>query len=223
MARRRRTMARPPRKRRPADWVYRPDVRDNAGNLYDALGSYTVTAKSLAAGAANAQVGVLYDSFNYMSQGIGATNVAAVTTTRAGRAEGRNPLIHRVEGTVFIIPSGWSAGTFFRMGFRFGRWTQTPDTGALFIDPEYSMYGGAVADAKDTVAQFANDREWQHERRTMEHFTNDRPLSFVQRFRFRVNRSLNPMQCYALYMESESGSVTCNVILYLRTLVSDEG
>lgn len=220
MAKTRRRMPRAPRRRR--DWVYRPNLKDTAGGLFDVLGSYENLAKNLAAGFANPQVAVLYDSSSYMSA-VAAQTTTFVALPRASRAEGRKPLIHRVQGVVLVTPSTWAAGSRFDVGFRFGRFVQAPDTGGIVFDPEYAMWG-SPADAKDSPANYANDTNWQFERRELVTFgTSNDAASWKWSFNFRVNRSLESNQAYALYMESAGGSININIQCWFRTLVSDEG
>lgn len=206
--------------RRPADWVYRTDTRDAAGILVDTLGAYSPNTKALVGGPAGAQIAMLYDSSNFTKQAVGPANIPQFQT-RASRAEGRQALIRMVEGVVQVVPSAWAAGSTFQLGWRFGKWTQAPDTGAVFLDPEYTMFVETI-DQSDSPANWANSRDWQKEGRTLQFFLENRS-SWELRFRFRVNRTLDPWQCYAAYFESTAASVNLNLRCWLRCLVSDTG
>lgn len=226
MPRRRRRMARPPRTRRPADWVYRPHIRDETGSLIDNLGSYEATIQALPTGQANAQARVLYDSFNYRSAqyplGNSAVNFAGFGLGPSAKAEGRNPLIRRVEGFVSYTPSTWAVGSSMFWGFRVGIFEQDPITGFLLIDPTYTILN-ATADTLTNPAIFANTRTWHYEKRVF-HTFSENSVRFDTHFRFRVNRLLRPHECYAIFLENHGSiSVTTNTMWWCRTLVSDEG
>lgn len=221
MARTRRRMAKPPRRRQRADWVYRPRLYDDAGNAFDDLGTYDPVTKSLVAGISTPQAGVLYDSHNYMTQAVATTAASNVRLARAARAEGRNPKVMRVQGMMTVRPSVWAIGSQIQLGIRFGIFEQSPDVGSLILDPEYTMWLQTI-EGKDSPATMANDRKWQHERRFIRLFDTN-ATQFTLPFNFRVNRSLLPHECYAVYFEGSSSSVNLVLQCWFRTLVQDEG
>lgn len=220
MARSRRRMTKSPRKRGPrADWVYRPNVLDDTGAIIDPWGSYDPTTKSVTAGVANASLAVLYDSHNYVGSQI--IPIATNAMLRApGRAEGARASIKMVEGTLLCTPSTWAIGSQFQLGVRFGIFPQDPFDGALFVDANYSMWQNLSQ--TDNIAYWANDRNWQKEDRFDEVFLENQ-ATFKYRWRFPVRRSLKPHECYAVYFETATGSVTVNLRTFFRTLVTDEG
>lgn len=210
--------------RRRADWVYRPHIRDETGGLADGLGSYEGTNATLSGGIAGAQARILYDSFNYRSgmfPDIGGGNAPGFLLGSSARAEGSNPKIHRVEGTVRMQPTTWALGDRFGVAFRFGVFEQDPTSGLLLVDAAYTIHT-ATATTMLNPAQWANSRTWQHERRVY-FAAADSSNVFVQHFRFRVNRVLKPHECYALYVERAADGNNVSMMYWFRTLVSDEG
>lgn len=216
-----RSFARRRRFKRTGDWVYRTDYYDNTGALIDALGSYKLEEDPLTGGEVNAVAQVLYDSHNRLKQWIDIPSNIPRVMSNAARAEGQRAWIHRVQGIVFIRPSTWTIGSSFRMGMRFGIFEQDPVAGGLTLDPLYTLWGTGT-DVNSNPAHWANDRMWQHERRFAMTFSDNAQV-WAQRFNFRVNRRLNPNQCYGVYISSVSGSATLNIQPWLRTFVSDEG
>jgi len=224
MARTRRKMAKPPRKRRRADWVYRSAVFDSAAGAIDDLYTYAPFTKVLGAGTANANAAILYDSHNYTAATVqGLFDAPRVRVWAPARAEGLRAFIHRVEGLIILRPSVWAAGSILSYGCRFGIYEQDPAVGAFLIDPAYSMWG-LGANVQNAPAHWANDRKWQHERRFISSFTSTQTAQpFMLRFSFSVRRSLNPNECYGIYSEAAAESVTSTEQMWFRTLVSDEG
>lgn len=218
-------MARPPRRaRRPADWVYRPHIRDEAGVLIEGLGSYEATFSTLTVGANNAQVRILYDSFNYRSMQLVDTagiNFPQGYLGPSAKAEGRNPLIRRVEAFITYQPTSWSVGDQLHIGFRFGIFEQDPTSGLVLLDPAYTLMNPSASTLANP-AVFANSRTWQFEKRIKRAFASN-DARFESSFRIRVNRLLKPHECYALYVEGQVGHVNTSMQYWCRTLVSDEG
>lgn len=203
-----------------ADWVYRPNVHDAAGALVDDFGTYEPTVKVLLPGDPAAIAAVLYDSHNYINPSTQAGNVPRPVPS-SGRAEASRALIKAVQGTVIFRPSTWALGSVWRLGMRFGIFEQDPNSGAFLIDPLYAMWSlPTLNNVKPAV--WANDRKWQHERRSALTFSDNSQI-WVWNFRFRVNRRLNPNECYGIYTATQSDSVNLIMQMFFRTLVSDEG
>lgn len=188
--------------------------------MLDDLGTYDATVQVLAAGAPG-NAAVLYDSHNRLSAI--ATFVANVPDPfpQVARAEGGRARIVRVQGWLAATPTVWALGSRYLLGIRFGMFEQDPSTGAFLIDPTYSMWS-IPGNVQLSPAVWANDRQWQHERRIDVSF-NDNNQTLNWRFNFAVNRSLQPNWCYGIYLESQAGSVALNTRFFFRTLVSDEG
>lgn len=216
------------RKRVSADWVFRPCLVDVAGAVIDDLGTYDQIVGTLVAGAANANFSVLYDSHNHVAQTMGALAGAPIRSMpQAARAEASRALIMRVQGVCIYRPTAWAVGSIFSLGFRFGIWEQDAQTGNVLVDPAYSMWASGGAGVNQLrPATWANDRNWQHERRTGATFGENNSAYFMQRFNFRVNRRLDPNECYGIWMEADTffvSSINLQYQLWFRTLVADEG
>lgn len=212
--------------RRPrADWVFRGNIHDVTGALVEDLGTYVSSTTDLTAGEGNALGKILYDSHNYIKSAIVSAGApgSSYTFASSARAEGGRARIHRVRGSVFVRPTTWTIGSFFRLGFRFGMFEQDAVAGTILVDPLYNMW--LATNATDNApSRWANDRAWQHERREFKVFaTGNETVGWNFRFNFPVNRSLRPDQCYAVYMETIVSSATLQVQRWLSTLVSDEG
>jgi len=220
MARTRRRMTKTPRKR--ADWVYRPDIFDEAGALLDGKGTYTPRATSVSAGIANAVGKVLYDSHNRRSFAtMDAGNVISSLPSYA-RAEGARAQMLAVKGQIVVVPSTWSAGSIVTLGFRIVELEADPIDGTASIDAAYSMMATSNVNAQQ-VANFANDRDWDWETRSYRSFETGATMGrWVIPVSFRTRRRLKPNNGYYLYIEN-AGSVSCSIIPWLRTLVVDEG
>jgi len=232
---RRRRMSAQPRRR--FDWVYRSrvlgllsgdSVEEGVAEV-QGLASYYGALVSLTSGPANARALIMYDSTNRLVQGYGTTNFALGPhqgyTNRAARAEGRKALIRACEGTIIMRPSTWAAGNYAYYGWRLGVFKQDPDTGLLIVPSEYTMFDETWAPFGST-ATWANTRGWVMERRIMRPFNPDNSSGYHHltfRWSSRKGRALEPDECFAMYLESDTGSVTLTTEPWCRTLVSDEG
>lgn len=222
MARTRRKMARPPRKRRPRDWVFRPNLYDNTGGLVDGNGSYVPGASvAVTAGVAGGNAVVLYDSANYRHYSTPRTSIVVPMPSWA-RAEGGRPYIHRVRGQLIWTPSSWALGDAVFAGARIVILEQDTVSGNVIVDPAYSMWAAATNLSFDAT-RFANDRNWFWERREFIDFA-----AGGQRLRHHwlvgasVRRRLQPHQCLALWYETAVGSVNSSLNIVCSSLVSDE-
>lgn len=202
------------------DWVYRANLRDEAGALIDDLGTYDPIAQTLGAGLVNANAAVLYDSYNRFSKMVQPPGVAPAGIPMAARSEGGRARILRVQGVQTFSPSTWALGSVYSLGIRFGIFEQDPSSGAFLLDPTYSMW--VRTNNMLDPATWANDRQWQHERRIVVNF-NDNNQTLNWRFNFAVNRTLQPHFCYGIFYETLAGSVNLTSRLFYRTLVVDEG
>lgn len=212
----------------PADWVYRADIYDDAAGLVEQNGTYQNPPKTLANGAANAIVGILYDSHNYVEYSERA-GLSGQVIGPAGRAEGQRAHVLAYEGIVVVRPSTWALGSNIVTGVRIGVWDQDPVTGGVLTDPSFSLFN-TFAGVGLSVETHANTRRWTEERRMYVGFSDaSTPPVFTMRFRKRMRkgRRLLPHECFAMYFESNGqagtvGSVTCTLTCWMRTLVSDE-
>lgn len=220
MARSRRSFSR----RSKPDWVYRGNIYASDGGTIDGGGSYVAHTNLVTQGGAGATALILYDSHNYVKLGVATLGAGTILPmSQAGRAEGGSAFIHRVQGTIMAAPSVWAVGSQYRLGMRFGVFEQDPAVGLLLIDPSYNMWTPA-ANIDVAPATWANDRMWSRERRVVQTF-DDNDQIWSWNFNFKVNRKLNPNQCYACYIETSSTPASVNLFIqpWLRTLVSDEG
>lgn len=204
-----------------ADWVYRPNLRDEAGSLIDDLGTYDPVVQTLLAADPNANAAVLYDSHNRQMNTV-TFGAVPFQFPRMARAEGGRAKIIRVQGQHIVTPSTWALGSTYRLGIRFGIFEQDPASGAFLIDPSYGLWV-AAGDVQLGAAAWANDRKWQHEMRYGTAFSPDRPQMWNFRFNFSVNRRLMPNECYGMFYSTFGGSVTTIHQMWYRTLVADEG
>lgn len=222
---RRRSM---PRRRRPkADWVYRDNIYSTAGPD-ELLGSYTPRGTSILAGPAQAAGKILYDSKGYINPSRQGTTGVTHPVSAAARSEGSKARILMVEGVVFVTPSTWVLGSQMLAGFRFGVFEQSPVTGNIQVDANYSMWSEQL-DVTANPAIWA-DRPHSLERRLFRRFAGGNELTaWTLAVRFRVNRTLMPNQCFGMYVENSDSSgglgssVTFIIQPWLRTLVVDEG
>lgn len=208
------------RRRQRGDWTFRGAIFDAAGAIVEAFGAYEPNIKSVTAGIAGSNIGILYDSHNYKQQSI----VGPAAYPASALAEGRNPRIKRVRGQLIINPSTWALGSTFAAGIRFGVFEQLPDTGGIFLDTEYNMWSFAT-NVADAPSNWANDRRWVKEVRFRQDFLENK-TSWTLNFNFSCNKVLQPYQCFAWYMETSSSSpssVTLNVQSWLSAYVVDEG
>lgn len=223
MARSRRKTSTARRARRmKVDWVYRPHYRDDAGNIIDAGGTYEPNAGvSIAAGQTNGIGVVLYDSHNYMKQVVAIGGNAPTSAGHEARAEGRMARIIRVQGWMVVQPTVWAVGSSYRLGMRFGRFEQDPNSGSFLLSTSYTLWLSS-ANINFAPSVFANTRLWTREHRHAESF-NDNSAQRNFRFNFKVGMRLKPDECYGIWLETISGSATLNAYFALRTLINDEG
>lgn len=206
-----------------ADWVYRGDVHDSAGGLVENFGTYVPGAAfTQTPGLANGTIHWLYDSANYRQFSVGAGGVnTGFRFPSPYRAEGRNPLILRVQGWIAVNPSVWAVGSVYWLGMRFGVFTQSAQTGNGIFPAGYSLWSYPTNDLQAPPV-YANTRTWVRELRHVEHFNDN-----SQRKNFRINiklrRRLLPDQGFGVYTETADGSVNIGVLMALRSLVVDEG
>lgn len=234
MPRRRRGASRMPRRR--ADWVYRSNARilGTGVNTNDTAGSYDQSVNSLTTGVANAVILSLYDSYNFFAQltrgGVGSGGAVGSQGVlgRQARAEGRKPLIHAVEGQMFIQPQSWVLGSQMSLGLRLGIFEQDI-AGAALLDVAYSMFQPEAAAPGSVPSQFANDSRcniW--ERRYFKPFGDSSTTPNINiRIRVRFKRALSAHEMLGMYVEAPSSagglaSVGLRYQSWLRTLVSDD-
>lgn len=217
MAKSRRRSFRSPRTR--GDWVYRPQLLDDEGNAIDTGGTYDPRESTLTPGLLNSLAKVLYDSHNYVQASVVGANIPFVMPAPA-RAEGGNPKILRVQGMVEFRPSAWAIGNAVRLGMRFGIFEQAADGGGFLIPAGYSMYT-ATSNIMDNPHRWANDGFWQKEIRYTDYLQSGSSNRWSLYFNFKVNRRLQPHQCYGIYVES-GGDVTLFLRFWFRTFVVDE-
>jgi len=209
------------------DFVFRPCLTDSTGAIVDDLGTYDSVLHTLTTGVANANFHVLYDSHNRLSamQSFGLAP-GSMPLPMAARAEAQRPLIKRVIGTLLYKPTTWALGSTYSLGLRFGIFEQDPSGGGALLDPSYTMWSPPVAAGANQLraAVWANDRNWQHERREAVAFADNSQIR-MQRFNFPVNRRIDPNEAYGVFMESSTlwGSVSLQYQWWLRSLVADEG
>lgn len=222
MARSRRTMRRRTSRRRRADWVFRPNVHDESGNLVDNFGTYQPTFTTLTPGVDNAFIKILYDShnrFSSLTQGPGNTQEPGLP--RVSRAEGRKATILAVQGSITFDSSTWVGGDLVDFGFRIGAFEQDVMNGGVLIDATYSLFNPTTINMVKP-AIWANDRNWDFERRYRTRFGGGTDPVWRFQINVRAKRRLNPNMCYAVFFESAAGN-NLNVRPFLRTLVQDEG
>lgn len=226
MARSRRRMATPPRRRRRADWVYRGNVWLADGSVGDARGSYHSVSTAVPTGAANASGKILYDSINYLQESVGIVPIGA-QLHRAGRAEGRRPLCHRVQGHVIVQPQTWALGSQLNVAQAIIISAQDANSGAPLVEAAFSLWDSVAGDPQSQPNVYANWTGVLHVQRLSTTFS-DNASFFRFRWNHRVNRRLNSNECLWLYTEASaqsgtSASVNVNIVPWCRTLVSDEG
>lgn len=212
------------RRSRPrADWVYRPDLYDDLGNVVDGAGTYTVNVKSMTPGVETARALILYDSENRLAMLARYTTQATVEYPRAARAEGRGPLILGVEGHIEFFPTTWALGVEHHFGWRIAIVEQDPNAPTVYFPPGYNMLLASTI-AGDQAAIYRNSGNILWERHTFHRFgAGNDVTSWHLVVKLRCRRRLLPYQCLALYMEGRAGTVTGGMRPWLRTLVSDEG
>lgn len=225
MARTRRRRFSP--RRRKADWVYRGNALGNSVDPpldnTDTLGTYTSAIVSIASGLANARGHILYDSQNRFLTLMGPSLGGVATGNRAARAEGQKPLMLAVEGGLYFEPSAWAVGNVVSYGIRLGVFEQDPNLGSLLLPADYSMWNTGSSNGPDVYANNGrmNAREWRWAKGYTDAGTTS--VARFHYFRWKGRRRLEPNECFALYCEVPSTSVTGRFQFWFRTLVSDEG
>lgn len=197
------------------------------------LGSYESSVTTISAGPAAAGFKVLYDSRNHLAVMAGMVTTATAENvltsfTRAGRAEGRKPVIYAVEGFVHLQPDTWAIGSTMRIGWRLGVFEQEAQTGLASVDGAYSMWADQAASGTpfNTVAMFANTGRWVREGRIIREFATTNNMTdfyIVPRWRSRRGVALRENEMFGLYIEVGASGVATRTQSWLRTLVSDEG
>jgi len=202
---------------RKADWVYRPDAFVEGGDP-DELGTYDSSLRTVVSGQAGRAAFCLYDSQNVQLQRM--TSVAANYLRKTGRAEGRAPLMLRVQGHMYLEPTIWAVGNIIAQGFRILIEEQDPVTGLMIQNSSYSMWAGV---AGSHPAMFANEKNYMYDARIYKVFNLNSDSHRDWRIDVRMRRRLQPHQALWLYTEGESTGVNVRLQMYLRTLVVDEG
>lgn len=224
MAKSRRRMSKTPRGPR-ADWVYRPHIRDEAGGLFETFGTYESTEVTQGVGIPNLTQHILYDSHAYRGAEYPdqiAANTPGLMLAASARAEGAKPMIHRVQGSIWVRPSSWALGSVLWVAWRFGIFEQDPATGSVLLDSTYTILNTS-ANTVTGMAQWANAQPWNHERVFRSAFGE--AVSFIKelRFNFPVRRRLRAHECYAVLSEGHATLSVNTLMSYrLRTLVSDD-
>lgn len=211
-----------------ADWVYRPNLQpiyNPAGAAIangDALGTYDQNEFTVGTGSAAGRV--LYDSHDHIrhfTNAGGAPGQPIIAGMPASaRAEGSQATILAVQGVIWLRKSEWALGNVMRTGWRIGVFEQQPESGAISIDANYSLFN-TFATAQPAL--WANDRMWVQQRLLMEMFGGASDQGRTYYVNWKGRRRLKPFQCMGMYIETHSTSVNAIYTLWLRTLVADEG
>lgn len=208
------------RRRGKADWVFRDDIFDQAGNNVDAGGTYTPWGSFvLLPGQATAQGHVLYDSANYRQYVRSIGNVP-VPYGSWSRAEGRQARTLMVRGSFAVTPSNWALGSSYFFGARIVVCDQD-EFGSPLLSALYTMWAAPLANEL-RPARWANGYHNKWEMYHIERF-NDNNFTRNWRVFTRARARLRPNECLAFYTESATGSVNLTVNCRLSTLVVDEG
>lgn len=214
------------------DWVYRGFEYDaDTGAPYTTqVASFTGLDRN--GGAYTLAVGtpaglILYDSADYITQGVRLISAGSASMMgRESRAEGRRPTIHAVEGTLYLQPTSWTAGTDFVVGARIVICDQNLTTGSLDLPANYTILGSAVftnIDAEPSV--WANG--WGNLKTAVlrQAFATENDMArFQMRLSWRGRRTLQPNTCLGIYIESGGPAVGSTSIRFgarFRTLVTD--
>lgn len=212
-------MMRTPRVRK--DWVYRPNFVSETVDPFlgnDLLGSYDDNILGESSGQAGGNSRILYDSANriqhVMRTGAGLTMVMP----GAARVQGRGPTMHWVQGIIYVEPTNWAIGNLIAWGWRIGVFEQAPDSGAIEIDADYSMWQ-QVASAVP-VATWANQQRTNLWERRIHYGFSDNQVFTTVRVSTRIRVRLQDHECLAIYTEGEATSVNIRPQYWLRTLVS---
>lgn len=218
------------------DWVYRGPVITPVDDTETAIGtsesaglaSYTQNVISLASGAAQAQVLILYDSQNRLATLAGTEPFAGGQTfgalNRAARAAGKRPVMLATEGQMYIEPSTWAIGNVLAYGWRLGAWDQDPTTGLISLPAEYSMWQTVLgSNPMSSPDVWANSYNHVMEGRFWRGFNSNESNVMPFRMRWRGRRTLRPNECWGIYLEVPTTAVTMRRQPWFRTLVQDEG
>jgi len=209
-----------------ADWVYRSHALGSFNENLDLLGTYDGDIVSQSAGLANAQSHILYESRDNMAAQVVAGSAFHADVPAfigpAGRAEGRNPTILRTEGIIYVEPSTWVLGNLIAWAGRIGAFEQD-GTGVFSLDAAYSMWENETVGAFQQVGHWANNGRGNAWERRVHYGFSDNQQFVVIRVKWNGRRILKPNECWGLFTELESTSVTTRSQYWLRTLVSDEG
>lgn len=128
--------------------------------------------------------------------------------------------MHLTEGIVYVEPTTWALGSLIAWGFRIGIFEQDPMSGAIGLDPSYSMWATGPGSGDPNPATWANQgRTNIHERRIHYGFSDNATFT-VQKFRVPIGRRLQDHECLAVYFEGENTSVDIRTQWWLRTLVT---
>lgn len=217
-----------------ADWVYRGYEYDMTGNAASTqVASYVNMQRNALTYTLQpgTPVGVvLYDSHDYLGSPTKAFNAASgeqLMLGREARAEHGTVRIHAVEGTLYMQPSTWTAGSDFTVAARLVICEQNLLTGALALPANYTLLGATITG--DGLGQDASDyaNGWGNlqTRITQQAFSTENDMArFSLRFRWKGKRSLPQHLCLGLYVESAGpaiGSTTLRIAPQFRTLVTD--
>jgi len=173
---------------------------------------------------------VLYDSHDYLTAPTKAFNAASgeqLMMGREARAEHGHVTIHAVEGTIYMQPSTWTAGSDFLVAARLVICEQNLQTGALALPAAYNLVGGTITGngLGNDASDYANGWGNLQTRITQQAFSTENDMArFQMRFRWKGRRTLPQHLCLGLYMESAGpalGSTTLRVGPLFRTLVTD--
>lgn len=214
------------RKRQRFDWVYRDDIYDDAGALFETGGTYTSTTNSIPPGVDASAAKILYDSSNYIGRMVGAGGVVPAYFGSAARAEGRKPYIKWCQGFFTWRPSTWALGSVSALGVRIAKFEQDPITGQILVTPTYTMWSRTNLTG-DNPSNHANSHRHFLDRRLVRGFSDNAAIWTTQ-WSVPIRTTLQPHECLAIFFESAGNpnppitSVT-NILagLYARTLVSD--
>lgn len=215
---RRRAAPRGPRK----DWVYRPTYQgsDVEGmSATDLLGSYDQQVFGSTSGLTGSSSRILYDSHNRIINVMRGALTGGLTIgmPNAARAAGRGPTCHLVQGVIYVEPTTWAIGNLISWGWRLGVFEQDPLSGAIELDPGYSMWVTTEAINPATWANMGRQNLW--EKRLFYGFSDNSRFTTV-RMNVPIKVRLQDHECLALYYEGEGTSVDVRTQYWLRTLVT---
>lgn len=204
------------------DWVYRPNVAAETispwvgGN--DLIGSYDENLFGESSGLNGASSRILYDSHNRIATVMRTGTGLSVPMANAARVSGRGPMMHRVQGIIYVEPTTWAIGNLIAWGWRIGVFEQDPGSGAIELDADYSMWTQSASAIP--VASWANQRRVNLWERRVHYGFSDNATFTVQKLNVPLKVRLQDHECLAIYTEGEATSVNVRVQYWLRTLVS---